>query len=253
MAELTCRQEVTLEERTITSKAFRSQEVSQPCFAIYDKSFRAILGDAPEIDVVLERDYPFAHEAPVYVPDQDAVYFTSSPFTPSGATEQMIQINKAVHHDGGSWICEPIDTDVVMGNGGFNHGNGIVLCAQGDHANPGGVVHMDIEPPYKSRTLIDGYHGRPFTSVNDVVVHQDGSIWFTDPIYGYEQGFRPKPQLPCQVYRFEQDSGDIRVVADGFGRPNGLAFSPDGATMYITDTDMVHGDGTIEATRVGTM
>ncbi|MTV80982.1 SMP-30/gluconolactonase/LRE family protein, partial [Streptococcus pneumoniae] len=78
-------------------------------------------------------------------------------------------------------------------------------------------------------------------SVNDLVTHRDGSIWFTDPTYGYEQDFRHKPQLPCQVYRFDPETGDIRVVADGFGRPNGLCFSPDEQTMYITDTDQIHG------------
>lgn len=40
--------------------------------------------------------------------------------------------------------------------------------------------------------------------------------------------------LPCQVYRFDEATGDVRVVADGFNRPNGLCFSPDEQTMYIT-------------------
>ena len=53
-------------------------------------------------------------------------------------------------------------------------------------------------------------------------------------IYGFEQGFRNQPQLPCQVYRLDVISGDIRVVADGFGRPNGLCFSPDEKTLYVT-------------------
>lgn len=75
----------------------------------------------------------------------------------------------------------------------------------------------------------------------------------SDPIYGYEQGFRNKPQLPCQVYRFEEESGDLRVVADGFGRPNGLCFAPDESVIYITDTDWIHGDGTRELQRVSTM
>lgn len=85
--------------------------------------------------------------------------------------------------------------------------------------------------------------------MNDVVVAKDGSIWFTDPCYGYEQEFRRKPKLPNQVYRFSPQDGHIRVVADGFGRPNGICFNPDETVVYITDTDAIHGDGTRELTR----
>jgi len=112
---------------------------------------------------------------------------------------------------------------------------------------------MDPSPPFATRTLIDNFHGRSFNSLNDVVLHTDGSIWFTDPIYGFEQGFRPKPQLRSQVYRFEPVSGDVRAVADGFGRPNGICFSPDEQTLYITDTDWIHGDGTTDEERARTM
>jgi len=139
-----------------------------------------------------------------------------------------------------------------MGNGAINYGDAICFCAQGTKTEPGGIVVMDLDDPHRTVTLADSYHGRLFNSVNDVVTHTDGSIWFTDPTYGYEQDFREKPQLPCQVYRLDPESGDIRVVADGFGRPNGLCFSPAEDVMYITDTDMVHGDG-VDPTRVGTM
>ena len=153
-----------------------------------------------------------------------------------------------------SWQSEEVPTDVPMGNGGINYRSGVLFCAQGSLTEPGGIVFMESEPPYSTSTFIDSYHGRLFNSVNDLVLHTDGSIWFTDPIYGYEQGFRHKPQLPSQVYRFDPTSGDVRVVADGFGRPNGLCFSPDETTMYITDTDWIHGDGTgSDDARVSTM
>ena len=118
---------------------------------------------------------------------------------------------------------------------------------------PGGLVYMDVSPPFATHALLDNFHGRLFNSLNDVVLHTDGSIWFTDPIYGFEQGFRPEPQLRAQVYRFDPASGDVRVVADGFGRPNGLCFSPDEQTLYITDTDWIHGDGTTDEGRARTM
>lgn len=140
-----------------------------------------------------------------------------------------------------------------MGNGGINYGNGILFCAQGSATTPSSLVYMDSSSPFDTHTLLDSFQGRQFTSLNDVVVHTDGSIWFTDPIYGFEQGFRPQPQVRSQVYRFDPASGDIRAVADDFGRPNGICFSPDEQTLYVTDTDWIHGDGTTDETRARTM
>lgn len=130
-----------------------------------------------------------------------------------------------------------------MPNGGVNYdSDSIIILSQGTaRSGTGGVFHMprgsDVRP------LITNFHGRDFNSLNDVVVTRDGAIWFTDPSYGHEQDFRPRPKLPSQVYRFVPETGCIRVVADGMGKPNGLCFSPDERIIYITDTDHVQGDG----------
>jgi gluconolactonase len=165
-----------------------------------------------------------------------------------------ITISKVSRSHDGQWHAEELKTDVEMGNGGINYGDdGVLFCAQGSKSIPSSLVHMSAEPPYATKTLVDNYHGRHFNSINDVVVHTDGSIWFTDPIYGYEQSFKPPPQLPSQVYRFDAASGDVRVMADGFGRPNGLCFSPDEKALYVTDTDWIHGDGSTDLSRASTI
>jgi len=182
----------------------------------------------------------------VFVPSEDAVYVTSNRLA-----DGSIKIGKAVRSStDGSWRSEDVPTDIAMPNGGVNHGpSSVLFCAQGTRTRPGGLVLMDLHSPpssaYATKTLVEGYHGRWFNSVNDVVVcPADGSVWFTDPVYGFEQGFRDRPQLPGQVYRFEPASGDLRVVADGLGRPNGLCFATDGGCMYITDTDWFVGFAT---------
>ena len=40
-------------------------------------------------------------------------------------------------------------------------------------------------------------------------------------------------QLPNQVYRFDPKTSQIRVVADGFDKCNGIAFSPNGTVAYM--------------------
>jgi gluconolactonase len=88
-------------------------------------------------------------------------------------------------------------------------------------------------------TLVDRHADKKLNSPNDVVVKSDGSIWFTDPLYGiandYEGGRQASEQPPA-VYRFDPETGNIRIVADDFDGPNGLAFSPDETRLYIAET-----------------
>jgi gluconolactonase len=91
--------------------------------------------------------------------------------------------------------------------------------------------------------LADSYDGKRLNSPNDVVVRSDGSIWFTDPTYGimsdYE-GYRSEQEQPVRgVYRIDP-SGSISLVADDFGQPNGLVFSPDETKLYIADSAYSH-------------
>lgn len=87
--------------------------------------------------------------------------------------------------------------------------------------------------------LVSRYNGKRLNSPNDVVVKSDGSIWFTDPLYGisndYEGGRQKSEQAPG-LYRYEPTSGELDLVADDFDGPNGLAFSPDERRLYVSET-----------------
>ena len=88
-------------------------------------------------------------------------------------------------------------------------------------------------------TLVDRHNGKRLNSPNDVVVKSDGSIWFTDPLYGISndyEGGRQASEQPPAVYRFDPERGDIRIVADDFDGPNGLAFSPDESRLFVAET-----------------
>jgi gluconolactonase len=94
-------------------------------------------------------------------------------------------------------------------------------------------------------TIADRYDGRRLNSPNDVVVRSDGSIWFTDPEYGIEsdyEGHQGENEIGgCHVYRVDPADGRVTIVADDFVRPNGLAFSPDERSLYISDTGATQG------------
>ena len=93
-------------------------------------------------------------------------------------------------------------------------------------------------------TIADRIDGKRLNSPNDAVVRSDGSIWFTDPAYGIDsdyEGHQAESEIgSCNVYRVDPISGDCRIVADDFARPNGLAFSRDETALYVADTEVNH-------------
>ena len=91
--------------------------------------------------------------------------------------------------------------------------------------------------------LLDRFDGKRLNAPNDVVVHSDGAIWFTDPGYGILVGYegdRAEAELPKRVYRLDAVSGAATVVADDLVMPNGLCFSPDESVLYISDSGISH-------------
>ena len=87
--------------------------------------------------------------------------------------------------------------------------------------------------------LADSFESKRLNSPNDVVVKSDGSVWFTDPVFGilgnYE-GHRAQPEIGQNVYRVDGETGAMTVVADDVLGPNGLCFSPDESILYIVES-----------------
>jgi gluconolactonase len=87
--------------------------------------------------------------------------------------------------------------------------------------------------------LADRWDGKRLNAPNDVVVHPDGGIWFTDPGYGsmgHYEGHKAELEVKEAVYRIDPKSGKLSIVTDELDKPNGLCFSPDYKKLYIADT-----------------
>jgi gluconolactonase len=92
-------------------------------------------------------------------------------------------------------------------------------------------------------TIATHYDGKELNSPNDVIVADDGSVYFSDPWYGRMPVFgveRDRELDFCGVYRLPSDGGELELLVDDFEMPNGLCFSPDRSLLYINDTPRAH-------------
>ena len=168
-------------------------------------------------------------EGPVYVPADDSVVW-------SDVRGNVVRRWSA--SDGGSDLHRPSD----FGNGHtLDHDGRILACEHG----PRRVARY--EPDGSRTTVVDRYQGRRLNSPNDLVVASDGAIWFTDPPYGIlddNEGYKADSELGgCFVFRLDRSSGELTLATDFPAHPNGLAFSPDERTLYVSDTSIARVEG----------
>ncbi|KZT06693.1 D-lactonohydrolase-like protein [Laetiporus sulphureus 93-53] len=240
---------------------FNPTSTAPPFFQILHPDFLSVLGPAPSLRAIASnRDFAFAHEAPIWVPASDEVFFASNAGGPLGFSDwntnnqvakiSMRDVERAVARAGSNVSAVNVSVQklylpdtIQMTNGGTGPFRGSLLLINSGRATmPPNLVLVNAYPPHNATVLLDNYFGRQFNSLNDVRVHPKGkAIFFTDVTYGWLNHFRPPPLLPNQVYRFDPDTGHVRVVADGFMRCNGLAFSKDGKTVYIADSGAAAG------------
>jgi gluconolactonase len=191
-------------------------------FEVHEREFEHVLGNEPRLAKVADTD---AHEGPVYVRGEHALYFTSLP--PDAEVKRL---------DLSSGAVTVVDAVVHAPNGlALDRAGQLVICEQGSIESSARLARHNLATA-ETETIADNFGGAALNSPNDVVVKTDGSVWFTDPSYGHLQGFRPAPEVGDFVYRFDPRSGRLTVVADSFVKPNGLAFSPHEQTLYVTDS-----------------
>ncbi|KAK5106298.1 hypothetical protein LTS08_000416 [Lithohypha guttulata] len=222
--------------------------ISTPAISLlsYDNSWsQSVLYTNATARLLVDLPYQAFNEGGVYDAATHALYVSSN--------YQSLQdpINMTIIHLNRDWSVNNITAsqfpNLQEANGGttfYPVGANIsapppnqVWCDQGDFIHYSGLVSVNPESN-SSNVVLNNFLGpRNFSSVNDARQHPiTGDIWFTDAAYGYYQNFRPAPTIPQQVYRFEPATGVLQIVADGFVQPNGLEFSSDLKTLYVTDT-----------------
>lgn len=130
----------------------------------------------------------------------------------------------------------------------------LVLCEHGDRR----ITRLEANG--RKTVLVDRYEGKRINSPNDIVFNANGDLYITDPPFGLPGGFDdPSKELPFQgVYRLTKE-GKLTLLTQEVRAPNGIGFSPDGKTLYVSNADRdnqvwmayeVKRDGTLGAGRV---
>ena len=190
-----------------------------PEFEIHDDRFRAMVLPNALLETLGE-GYGWL-EGPVWFADHDCLYFSDVP------NDRILRWSEGC---GVSVFREPSG----FANGHARDRQGRLLgCSHHDRC----ITRTELDG---ARTVLAShYRGKRLNSPNDIVCKSDGSIWFTDPPYGINtdyEGGKQSSELPPALYRLDPATAELRIVANDFDGPNGLAFSPDERLLYVSES-----------------
>jgi len=231
---------------------------------VFHHSLQAVFDEGgPQFSVLLttydNSKVPLFYGGCAYIPEEDELFITSNllaPSNPNHLAHVLISRVKLFRDNNGQvqsvahWkLRTPGEMGMPGGAVGHKIPNSaqsvVTYCSQGDFVTPSGLFqNVPGRPP---KRLVTSWCGTKFGSVFSVAVHTtvEGheAYWFVDAgSRGYEAGFRERPMLPAAVWRYYPFSGDLRMMTDDVTSPWGIAISPDGATLYVTDSNPVRDD-----------
>jgi gluconolactonase len=137
------------------------------------------------------------------------------------------------------WIEEDGHITTFRSPSGYSNGNTFDFQGRQLSCEHGGRRVVRYEYNGKVTAIAERFEGKRLNSPNDIVVHPDGGIWFTDPTYGITgeyEGFQAEKEVKEAVYRVDPSTGQMDKVTDEMSGPNGICFSPDYKKLYVADT-----------------
>jgi gluconolactonase len=195
-------------------------------------SFDQLVAPDAQIEIVAAG---FTHiEGPVWVPDSSMLLFNDTKTRTLYRWTAARGISKFLESSGYTGRLPYSDEPGSNGLGLDTKGN-LLLCEHGDRR----IARLPLAEKSGKMTVTDSYQGQRYNSPNDVLAHPtNGSLYFTDPPYGLPEKERdPRRQTPAAgVYRLDAKGTVTREITD-LTRPNGLAHSPDGRTLYVSVSD----------------
>jgi len=174
-------------------------------------------------------------EGPAMAPD-GTLYFTDITFT----HEEGMKAGIIWNYNPQTGETKVYRSPSGMANGlTFDSNGNMIACEQADFGGRR-IVSTDMKTG-KSIILAALYNNKPFNAPNDLVMDNNGRIYFTDPRYF---GHEPIEQPVEGVYRIDKD-GTVTLIIANASKPNGIAISPDNQTLYIANNNYNGTSGTL--------
>lgn len=86
----------------------------------------------------------------------------------------------------------------------------------------------------KIEVLAEQFEGKRLNAPDHLVVSKSDHVYFTDPAFGSQADHR---ELDFYGIYHLPPHGPVKLAAKATGRPNGIALSPNGRTLYVTNSD----------------
>jgi len=213
--------------------AARERSSSEPLVSweTFDPRFADVVA-SNEPARLLGEDYWWA-EGPAWDRDRQKLYFTDVPQNRAfqwkeGSGVETFLDPSGVAPEDAAGMREPGANGLLQSRDGT-----LLICNHGTRA----IERMDLASGERS-TIVAQYDNKRFNSPNDIIEAADGTLYFTDPPYGLEEldASPLKEMAENGVYRVGSD-GEITRLIDTMTFPNGVTLSPDGGTLFISQSD----------------
>jgi gluconolactonase len=202
------------------------EAATSPEIKILTDDGTALLEGAQVALVGTEGQFQF-NEAPVWVPRLNQWLF------------QDIGNGNGVTHS-----FDPASGDLDIWIEDSKKGNGLIMDKDGKlltcEMNPARVIRRDVLTK-ESEVIASSFEGSQLNSPNDIVESKEGRIYFTDPDYGGVVS-----QEHNNVFMYDPATDRLLAVDATFTRPNGIALSPDGKLLYVSDTGAIVPDAELD-------
>ena len=201
---------------------------------VLDDRLNDLIGPGAQLEV-LAHGFKWS-EGPLWLEEQQLVVFSDVPANTVYSWSE--KEGKKIYLESSGYTGKEPRAGGLGSNGlALDPQGQLVLCQHGDRR----IARMTSSVSHPSsmfETLASRYQGRLFNSPNDLVYDSTGSLYFTDPPYGLENG----PDDPARelsysgIYRLTPQ-GEVQLLYSGLARPNGIGLSPDERTLYVANSD----------------
>ena len=219
------------------------EKTPNPKIEIYDDNIKSLIDITAKIEIL--GDSISLPEGPVWDERNKALLFVDILKNKVLKWDETNGISDYIIPAGNTGYAPNLEGSILGANGlAINSDGELILCQHGDR-RLSILRQLDGTVGY-FETLVDNYQGSRLNSPNDLTIAKDGTVFFTDPPFGFFdlKNFKfvdsEMRELDFNgVYRFSPNSKELSLITSEIDLPNGVAISPDQKTLYVNKMGML--------------